>query len=396
MSQRFRIAPHNKLQSGLFHTLKRLFQFGMAGALLLSVVVLHPLGKGRNSARGTIEAKQKILPGQTVKLNAIFTRPVDGQMLRWKIPGSSNIHFASIEAAAGESWELMHPNELVVHPQSWDDIQLKVHIRVPLNLALSLHEFPMEITWETAEGSLAVNLAESMQHLAVDAPPLEVVSQYLYQDPQQKRYHHFSLLIHNPADGVDYQAGQGLLGVFQQTNLKEARVIDVRMENRRPSHSFVNGNAFTIDDMPLRKGETRSIHFVVEVLPRFAEKLISTAIAFVPHTSIRAQSKSSPRPQNLPLASWEARNDSGTALLAWQTNSEHNNQGFAIEMRVNDSPFRELDTVMGMGSTDEPQQYRFEGPELFSGIYQFRLRQLSADGVPRFSEIRELRIPTQK
>ena len=81
------------------------------------------------------------------------------------------------------------------------------------------------------------------------------------------------------------------------------------------------------------------------------------------------------------------------ALLTWNTASELNNYGFAIEMqRPNAKTFEQQMFVEGAGTTSEPQAYKRIVPELTTGLYFFRLRQVDFDGAETLSDIRSLQV----
>jgi hypothetical protein len=88
------------------------------------------------------------------------------------------------------------------------------------------------------------------------------------------------------------------------------------------------------------------------------------------------------RAESIPveLSSFEALFDNGAVELAWQTQSETNNAGFAIEQRRPGDAFRKIGFVDGAGTTDRPQNYRYRINDLPPGPYDFRLRQVDHDG----------------
>ncbi|MEM1096538.1 MAG: S8 family serine peptidase [Bacteroidota bacterium] len=72
-------------------------------------------------------------------------------------------------------------------------------------------------------------------------------------------------------------------------------------------------------------------------------------------------------------------------LLTWQTASETNNAGFAIEQRYFEGGFTEVDFVAGQGTTLEAQTYTHQLTGLAPGTYQFRLKQVDFDGTFEYS-----------
>jgi hypothetical protein len=79
-----------------------------------------------------------------------------------------------------------------------------------------------------------------------------------------------------------------------------------------------------------------------------------------------------------------------TVTLTWQTATETNNAGFAVEQRVRDDGqegsgpaagrWREVAFVGGAGTTTEPQAYRHTVAGVPYGRHAFRLRQVDFDG----------------
>jgi hypothetical protein len=85
------------------------------------------------------------------------------------------------------------------------------------------------------------------------------------------------------------------------------------------------------------------------------------------------------------LVSFEAVVNENTATLRWETLSETNNDGFAIEKRSGDR-FREIGYVSGQGTTLERQAYQYQTAALDPGAHTFRLRQVDLDGSSSYSE----------
>lgn len=81
--------------------------------------------------------------------------------------------------------------------------------------------------------------------------------------------------------------------------------------------------------------------------------------------------------------------------LMWQTASETNNAGFAIERRVKRSEtdsqdtWMQIDFVEGYGTTSDPKSYQFmdQHPPVGAVQLQYRLKQIDFDGVFEYSEV---------
>ena len=90
------------------------------------------------------------------------------------------------------------------------------------------------------------------------------------------------------------------------------------------------------------------------------------------------------------LASFTARADGPDAVLTWQTRSETNNAGFAVETRVEGNTWREVGFVGGAGTTTEARTYTFHAEQVGYGTHAFRLQQVDFDGTPTRSEAVEV------
>ena len=82
--------------------------------------------------------------------------------------------------------------------------------------------------------------------------------------------------------------------------------------------------------------------------------------------------------------------DENTVLLAWQTASEQNNQGFEIQRSGDGLAWKNIGFVAGAGTTTEEQYYSFVDRPNASGIFYYRLRQMDFDGGVDFSPIRSV------
>ena len=82
------------------------------------------------------------------------------------------------------------------------------------------------------------------------------------------------------------------------------------------------------------------------------------------------------------LAGFSGRVDGDAVGLTWQTLSETNNTGFAVERRVDDGSWARVGFVEGAGTTTRAQRYRFNdrGFPYDAAMLTYRLRQIDADG----------------
>ena len=98
------------------------------------------------------------------------------------------------------------------------------------------------------------------------------------------------------------------------------------------------------------------------------------------------------------LAGFEAQQvGEGTVRLTWQTASETNNSGFAIQRRFGSgtaAPWSTLQFVGGAGTTSEPQSYRFMDRSVpyEAETVRYRLKQVDLDGSIEFSKTVEVRL----
>jgi hypothetical protein len=89
------------------------------------------------------------------------------------------------------------------------------------------------------------------------------------------------------------------------------------------------------------------------------------------------------------LVSFTARTERNRALLFWQTASETNNLGFAVERSAGNDDWQGVGFVAGHGTTTIPQSYSFTDENLQPGAYRYRLKQIDTDGAFAYSEARE-------
>ena len=112
-------------------------------------------------------------------------------------------------------------------------------------------------------------------------------------------------------------------------------------------------------------------------------------------TAVSGTQSTSARVLPVELASFNARRDGKNAVLSWQTASETNNAGFAVQHASGSSPFEQIGWVDGGGTTTEAQTYRFLAEGLPAGTHRFRLRQEDLDGSASLSEVVEVTLRPQ-
>lgn len=89
------------------------------------------------------------------------------------------------------------------------------------------------------------------------------------------------------------------------------------------------------------------------------------------------------------LTQFDADLDGDAVQLVWQTATETNNAGFAIERAVGTGSFADVAFVDGAGTTAEPQRYTFRDAGLpFNATrIRYRLRQTDTDGTTALSTV---------
>ena len=86
------------------------------------------------------------------------------------------------------------------------------------------------------------------------------------------------------------------------------------------------------------------------------------------------------------LASFDVSTDGQRGVLRWQTASETNNAGFAVQHQApTANDWRKVGYREGAGTTTQPQSYRFTTDQLETGTHTFRLKQVDTDGTAHFS-----------
>lgn len=96
-------------------------------------------------------------------------------------------------------------------------------------------------------------------------------------------------------------------------------------------------------------------------------------------------------PVPVELTSFSARALDGTVRLSWQTATETNNFGFAIERSRDGAEWEEVGFVPGAGTTYSPKSYtyndRLTDENLRLPRLAYRLRQMDRDGTTEYSNI---------
>lgn len=80
------------------------------------------------------------------------------------------------------------------------------------------------------------------------------------------------------------------------------------------------------------------------------------------------------------LAGFTAKSTDDGVLLSWQTGSELNNRGFAVERKLNNETWIQLSLINGKGTTAEPSSYAWLDNAPVAGMNEYRLKQYDYDG----------------
>ncbi len=106
-----------------------------------------------------------------------------------------------------------------------------------------------------------------------------------------------------------------------------------------------------------------------------------------------------PNPVPVELISFTAELSENDVTLSWQTATETNNKGFAIQRSYNNSKlefrnsnFEQIGFVQGTGTTTEFHSYTFKDENVEPGFYQYRLKQIDFDGSFTYSDIIEIEV----
>lgn len=95
-------------------------------------------------------------------------------------------------------------------------------------------------------------------------------------------------------------------------------------------------------------------------------------------------------PLPVELLSFTASAEDGSALLAWETASELNNDGFNVQRSFDASNWETIGWVAGNGTTNRQMSYTFNDHKPRNGNNYYRLEQRDLDGKTELTEIRHL------
>jgi len=122
-------------------------------------------------------------------------------------------------------------------------------------------------------------------------------------------------------------------------------------------------------------------------------KGITLILLFVSCPSLFASVIISPSPNPpVELSSFTGQVEDGSVHLFWNTESEINNLGFAIERAEQIGQWQEIGFVEGSGTTNKPQTYEFLDSlvNIVAEKIYYRLKQIDFDGTFQYSELIEI------
>lgn len=89
------------------------------------------------------------------------------------------------------------------------------------------------------------------------------------------------------------------------------------------------------------------------------------------------------------LTSFTALIIGNSVTLSWSTATETNNFGFTVERKSNFTEWFSIGFVNGNGTSVTANSYSFVDKELFSGIYNYRLKQIDYNGTFKYYNLTE-------
>lgn len=93
------------------------------------------------------------------------------------------------------------------------------------------------------------------------------------------------------------------------------------------------------------------------------------------------------------LSSFEASTSLNDVILNWETATETNNMGFAVERKAKSSEsWSAVSFLNGKGTTSEKNTYTFRDTDLKPGTYTYRIKQTDFDGTVSFSKELEIEV----
>ncbi|TSJ40120.1 hypothetical protein [Fluviicola chungangensis] len=89
---------------------------------------------------------------------------------------------------------------------------------------------------------------------------------------------------------------------------------------------------------------------------------------------------------------WDAVHLNGTVRLSWTTETETNNDYFAVQRSVDGLIWETIGVVGGSGTTSDPHSYSYSDDSPNQGINYYRLMQVDMDGQSVLSPVRSVKV----
>ncbi|MDP3148081.1 MAG: T9SS type A sorting domain-containing protein [Ignavibacteria bacterium] len=90
------------------------------------------------------------------------------------------------------------------------------------------------------------------------------------------------------------------------------------------------------------------------------------------------------------LSSFNAVQLKGSVVLNWETATEKNNSGFAVERKSENQNWQQVGFVSGYGTSTEKHNYTYTDQTVASGKYSYRLKQMDHNGTFEYSQVVEV------
>ncbi len=113
-----------------------------------------------------------------------------------------------------------------------------------------------------------------------------------------------------------------------------------------------------------------------------------TTVAFISNNSVGCA------PLPVDFKSFTAARNRSTVLLKWETMTEQNNSGFAIERNTGNNVWQEIAFVPSQasgGNSSDLLAYQYIDANNSKGVTQYRIRQVDIDNRSKYSQIRSVR-----
>lgn len=183
-----------------------------------------------------------------------------------------------------------------------------------------------------------------------------------------------------------------------QKNMPAATyTIDVQSWDNVPSHWSLRLKSQALDTTFVIDGPNDTASFKLgspESNTTSSQPPLAKSTSDTTHISLAGEV--GPNTTTLPveLSAFSATLHEDQATLQWETASETNNSGFAIQHRRTGSTTPEawsrLGFVEGHGTTNRAREYRFTTASLEPGTHVFRLKQIDRDGTAHLSAQRSV------